>query len=64
MPIVKVVHRVLFDRQPARRAVAEVMTRGLRIGARLMAPTRHAPRGPRSEPVQEFFSIGEVCDLT
>jgi DNA-binding transcriptional MerR regulator len=23
-----------------------------------------APRGAHSEPVQEFFSIGEVCDLT
>jgi DNA-binding transcriptional MerR regulator len=23
-----------------------------------------APRGAHAEPVQEFFSIGEVCDLT
>jgi DNA-binding transcriptional MerR regulator len=23
-----------------------------------------APRGTHAEPVQEFFSIGEVCDLT
>jgi len=26
--------------------------------------THAAPRGAHSEPVQEFFSIGEVCDLT
>ena len=26
--------------------------------------THAAPRAAHSEPVQEFFSIGEVCDLT
>lgn len=31
-----------------------------------MTPSRSqsAPRAAHSEPVQEFFSIGEVCDLT
>jgi glycerol-3-phosphate dehydrogenase (NAD(P)+) len=30
MPIVNAVHRVLFERQPARWALVELMTRGLR----------------------------------
>lgn len=30
MPIVKAVHRILFERQPARWALVELMTRGLR----------------------------------
>ena len=31
-----------------------------------MTPSRStsAPRGAHPEPVKEFFSIGEVCDLT
>ena len=30
MPIVAAVHRILFERQPARWALVELMTRGLR----------------------------------
>ena len=30
MPIVEAVHRILFEGQPPRRAIAELMTRELR----------------------------------
>ncbi len=54
MPIVAAVHRILFEQQAPRDAIAALMTRELRAERDDMT----------AEPVQEFFSIGEVCDLT
>ena len=56
MPIVAMVHRVLFDGlSRARRGGRADDARAARGAGRMSR---------RAEPVQEFFSIGEVCELT
>ena len=55
MPIVATVHRILFDGYPAR---------DWRSTSSWRASCARSRTHERIEPVQEFFSIGEVCELT
>src|SRR5213594_2195331 len=65
LPIAREVANVLFKNKPPRQAVSDLMERELKAeGERGGGEGGPMSSGTPAQPVQEFFSIGEVCQLT